>query len=276
MIERALPRWARRIALIFVSSALLGVTVNAQSVTKTLTLSPAGTTSGPYGLTGQTGQVVITAQTGRTILAFTVTGLRPNAVYTCWMNLDTSKPPFVTGASPTVAMDPETGTRAEVNGATPAAADNAGFVAGNGLDPNGFITDADGKAAFTKELNYDIFKDGVAPVVLRATASQTIGLAAATSSSPCVGSSTSSAAASVDSGYMRVFNTSTIANPPAVSPGFQVLDAKMKPRLVRGTVRGFSIVDHFDGLTHGHVAAGSSGCNETAARLSGTLANATP
>lgn len=279
MRSRTTNRWMFVGSLALASAVLFGGAVGAQSVKKTLMLTPPTTapTTGPYALPGPAaGQVVITSETGKTSLDFSVTGLRPNAVYTVWLTLDSSKPPFVLMSSPLAALDPVTGTRAEVQSASPAGPEDGGFTGGiGGLDPNGFITDASGKATFTKNLRFDILKEGVAPIVLSSKVTQTIPLAAATSTTPCAGSSTATLTVTVDAGYMRVFNTSLALNPPDTSPAFQLIDGVLKPRLVRGTVRGFAVVDHFDGLTHGHVASGSSGCGtETMSRLSGTLANA--
>ncbi len=232
-------------------------------------------TTGPYALTTTpAGQVAITVENGKTSLDFSVSGLRPNAVHTVWLNLDTTKAPFVPMSSPLVALDQETGTRAEVQGASPSGPEDGTFTAGiGGLDPNGFITDASGKATFTKILKFDVFQQGVAPIVLSSKVTQTIGVAAATSSTPCTGSSSDSMTVTIDSGYMRVFNTSTVPAAPAASPAFQVIDGILKPRLVRATVRAFSLIDHFDGLTHGHVPSGAP-CKETQSRLTATLANA--
>ncbi len=91
------------------------------------------------------------------------------------------------------------------------------------LTPNGFVTDANGDANFQIQLNYNIFQPGVSPVVLRPGATQTVAVAPA--SGTCVSSSTGALPSRIESGYMRVYNTSTVANLPATSPAFQVLDA---------------------------------------------------
>ncbi|MBI4469085.1 MAG: hypothetical protein HY650_07180 [Acidobacteria bacterium] len=258
---------------------MFGATASAQSVKKTLTFTPSsGPTTGPFALTTTpAGQAVITAESAKSTLDFSFTGLRPNAVYTVWLTLDSSKAPFVAGVSPTTAMDPVTGTRAQVVGATPCAADDAGYTDGNGLDPNGFVTDATGSATFTKILNYDIFAEAVAPVVLSDRITQTVEVAGA-NPNPCAGSPGAAFSSNIGASYMRAFETTKSAAQPAVSPSFQVIDAPLKPRLVRGTVRGFAIVDHFDELTHGRVSgsgsANSNPCGDTMSRMSGTLANA--
>ncbi|MCI0485327.1 MAG: hypothetical protein L0229_01875 [Blastocatellia bacterium] len=249
-----------------------------QADNRKLSLDPAGPGSGAFGLTGQTGDVRIMAKPDRTTLKFSLSGLTPNAVYGVWLVFDTSQPPFVPGSPPNfVAVDQATGTTATVYDFTPAAADDAGFTAGNGLDPNGFIVDGSGRAKFSIELNYNIFQQQVSPVVLRGGASQSLELSSA--ALPCAASSGSAFAAGIDSAYMRVFDTSTVANQPNVSPSFQVLDGPLKPRLVRATVRSIVVVEHFDGLTHGHIPAvsiGASSCGDFVGRLSGLLANATP
>src|SRR5262249_25767269 len=140
---------------------------NGQTATSELKLTATGLADGPYGLTGQSGRVtieVVEALETLTFLEFSVSGLKPNRVYTVCLLLDTTQAPF-SGPPPNfVATDQQTGTMADVFGFAPAAADNAGFTAGNGLDPNGFITDERGNAKFTIKLNYDIFQPMAAPV----------------------------------------------------------------------------------------------------------------
>lgn len=255
--------------------------IEAPSTKRTLALTAIGPAGGSFGRTGQSGVVVIKAKNGRTTLKYSVSGLRPNAVHGVWLILDTSQPPFVPGSSPLLAADSATGTTAAVFDFTPEAADDGGFTGGNGLDPNGFITDADGNANFTIELNYDIFQPAVAPVVLAVGTSQMVEVSSAFGSppGPCVGSSGSEFAAQLDSAYMRMFDTSRTASPPATSPGFQVTDAPARAKLVRANVKAVVVVDHFDGLTHGHlpgINVSGSGCGDFAGRLRGMLADATP
>jgi hypothetical protein len=259
-------------------SASLANEVTAKSE---LTLTATGLTDGPYGLTGQAGQVAIRVDTtGHSVLEFSVSGLKPNGVYTVWLELDTQKAPF-SGTPPNfVATDPQTGTTADVFGFAPAAPDNAGFTAGNGLDPNGFITDDSGNAKFTIKLNYDIFQTGAAPVVLRPGLIQAVPVSPDPESGLCTASDGSSFPSGLDTGYMRVFDTSTVADPPGVSPSYQVLDGQLKPRLVRGNVSGLIVAEHFDGLTHGHRPGlhignpAAAGCGDWEGRLQGDLADA--
>src|SRR5205823_12467984 len=94
----------------------------------------------------QTGQVVVTETTGGVTLQLTVSGLTPNTVHSFWQVFDTTKLPFITDAvlGLAVVTDTNLGTLAPVRPNTPAVDDRSGFTAGTGLDPNGFITDADG------------------------------------------------------------------------------------------------------------------------------------
>jgi hypothetical protein len=96
----------------------------------------------------------------------------------------------------------------------------------------------------------------------------------------CVASAGTNLPAPVDTGFMRVYDTSVIANLPGTSPAYQVLDGPVMPRLLRGTVVGFVVAQHFDGLTHGHRPGLNIGnpaattCGDWADRLSGALADA--
>lgn len=288
------------LAVLTLSLTLLATLVLAQQpftqdVQKNLAFQHDGNTSGIYGLNGQGGTVQITVENGHTTLDFSLSGLTPNAVHSVWLLLDSganpcggaNQPaclaPFVSCAGPQcVAIDAATGTKANVFGFTPAARDSAGFRAGNGLDPNGFVTDDDGNASFTIKLNYDIFQPGVAPTVLRPGDSQTLAVTfdSPTMGTTCVSTPGASFPARIDSAYMRVYNTSTVANLPSVSPSYQVLDEKGRPRLVRASVRAFEVIEHFDRLTHGHLPGfhvlnpAASACGDFENRLVGNLADA--
>lgn len=243
-----------------------------------LRLSQAGPTAGPFARGTQTGEVEIEVVGGRTRLEFMLFGLTPNAVHSVWLEWDTARPPFSGTGEDLLATDPQTGTTANVYAYTPAAPDNAAFTGGMGLDPNGFVADDSGNALFRLELNYDIFQPQAAPVVLRPGATQTVRVAS--SGGACVGSPEGALASRIDSAYMRVFNTSTVANLPARSPSFPVLSAPLRARLVRGAVREIRVVEHFDGVTHGHLRGVGSGqggnCRDHEFRFSGLLANAVP
>jgi hypothetical protein len=256
---------------------------NGQDRGRELILTATGVTEGPYGLASQAGRVTIKENNqGNSILEFSVSGLNPNRVHSVWLGFDTTSAPF-SGERPNfVATDPQTGTTADVYGFGPVAADSAGFTAGNGLDPNGFITDERGRAKFTIELNYDIFQEASAPVLLRPTLSQTVPVAPDSDTGRCTAwGGISSFLSWIDTGYMRVFDSSIVADPPEASPSFQVLDAQVKPRLVRGKVSAFTVAEHFDGVTHGHVPGrhigdpAALGCGEWEGRLGGNLADAT-
>ena len=250
-----------------------------QSAEATLTLLPDGASDGIYGHVGQAGAIQIATVNGTTKLDFSLSGLTPASVYSVWLLLDTAKSPFVPGSCPNcVARDPDSGVQSNVYGFSPAAADNAGFTAGIGIDPNGFVADDDGNAQFTIELNYDIFQPASAPLVLRAGTTESVAVMPMPGT--CVGLQTGDFPAAVDSGYMRVYDSSIVANLPGASPAYEVLDGKLKPRLVRGTVTGFEIAEHFDGLTHGHRPGlhignpAASTCGDWEGRLTGSLANA--
>lgn len=243
-------------------SRIIPIAQAEDEVEKTLVLAPEG----PANF-GQSGTVKIEVKNGHTSLEFSLSGLTPNSIGTAWEILDTTQAPFANDATlGRVAIDPLTGSKAAVTGSTPAAADNAGFTAGNGLDPNGFIVDALGNARFELELNYDIFQPGVAPVVLRPGATERSG---------CVLSSSGTVFNfPLDSAYMHVFGSFAS---PTTSPSFPVVDAPLKAKLVRANVARLVLVEHLDGLTHGHIPGQGvvgNNCGDHAARLSGALANA--
>ncbi len=315
--------WALALCL---SGLVIAHLANAQDdqggVQKVLVLkpSPDGFTSGPFGHTGQAGAIHISVEGGQTTLSFSLTGLTPNAVHGVWLLLDTGEvqmtdpvtgqtvnvcggtfsngtvqpachAPFISCNGPQcTALDPGTGTNGDkvnVYGFSPAAADDAGFKAGMGLDPNGFVSDGNGNANFTINLNYDIFAPAVAPTVLRPGVSQSLGVAFDAAGTTCSSSPplfiagvTAPFTARVDSAYARVYNTSTVANLPSVSPSYQLLDATGKPQLLRAGVRGFQLIEHFDRLTHGHVPGFhvanpmASSCGDFDNRLTGNLADA--
>jgi hypothetical protein len=263
--------------LIALAAFLFVVPAQAQVSEKTLTLGAAGPSSGPFGHTGQAGQVQIEASTNSTTLEVSVSGLTPNTVHTLWIGFETTQPPFAfDSAGNLIAVDPATGTTARVLAFTPGTAETSGFKAGNGLDPNGFITDSSGAAEFTIQLNYNIFSPAVGPVVLVPGTTQTVAVTVDANGN-CVASSSGTFMSAVDSGYMRVFDTSTVPSPPNVSPSFQLTNGQLKPRLVRGNLNLLAVLEHFDGLTHGHrpgVPISMSKCGDHAARLTGLLSNA--
>jgi hypothetical protein len=298
--------WALTFCISGLVSLVLAAPANPQDdqeeVEKTLTLQPNGIPGSMlFGHSGQGGVIRISVEEGRTTLQFSLTGLTPNAVHGVWLNLDSGAidpvanlcegsgqlaclAPFSSCNGPQcVATDPARGTPVNVFGFTPAAADDAGFTAGNGLDPNGFVTDADGDAHFTIKLNYDIFKRNVAPLVLRpgVTEGLAVGFDAFGTTCSSMPSVTPLYTARVDSAYMRQYNTSTMPNLPATSPSYQLLDASGKPLLVRASVRGFQLIEHFDRLTHGHLPGfhvanpAASSCGDFDNRLTGNLADAT-
>lgn len=234
--------------------AVAATDVNAGNVHDTLTLTAAGPSSGPHGLSGQSGSLDIKIRNGITKLKFSVSGLTPNAVHSAWLIFDTSKAPF-SGAGATLgATDPVTGTFALAFPSTPATADTSGFTSGVGIDPNGFLTDAQGAARFSKQIDYDITQSQAAPIVLRPAATQSVPEMDV--SGNCVTGGPS--ALGEESTYMRTFETSS--SPPY----FQQTNGPLVPKLVRGQILMFMLVEHFDGLTHGHVAGAPFGSATTA------------
>ena len=249
--------------------------VLAGNVQETLTLSAAGPSSGPHGLSGQSGSVDIKIRNGVTKLKFSVSGLNPNAVHSAWLIFDTSKAPF-SGAGPTLgATDPVTGTFALAFPSSPATADTSGFTSGVGIDPNGFVTGSQGSLRFLKQINYDITQPEAAPVVLRPPVTQLVPEMDA--SGNCVTGGPS--VLPEESTYMRTYDTS--GSPPY----FQQTNGRLAPKLVRGQILMFMLVEHFDRLTHGHVAGVPFGsattappgnaCGDWAPRLIGLLSDAT-
>ncbi len=150
---------------------------------------------------------------------------------------------------------------------TPAVADNAGFKAGTALDPNGFITDGDGKATFTVTLNYEITQPEIAPIVLTPL-TQTVKVEPLTGPGVCHAAPNSSFSSYIDSAYARKFDTSSS------TPSFQVHDGEHRAKLIRGTVASLVVVEHLDGFTHGHapgVMVAISGCGDHLGKLKGAL-----
>ena len=226
----------------------------AGTVHDSLTLTAAGPASGPHGLSGQTGSVNIKIRNGVTTLKFSLSGLTPNAVHSAWLIFDTTKAPF-SGAGATLgATDPLTGTFALAFPSTPATADTSGFTSGVGIDPNGFLTDAQGAARFSKQIDYDITQSQAAPIVLRPAATQSVPEMDV--SGNCVTGGPS--VLNEESTYMRTFLTS--GSPPY----FQQTNGALAPKLVRGQILMIMLVQHFDGLTHGHVAGAAFGSATTA------------
>jgi len=215
------------------------------------------------------GKVIVTVGSGGTTLIMKVSGLAPNAVHSLWELLDTTASPFVIDPvlGLTVVTDTNLGTLAPVFPVAPAAADNAGFKGGTGLDPNGFVTDSQGKATFIVKLNYDITKSQIAPIVL-APQSQTVQVQPVTGLGECTASPGSAYQSLIDSSYARSFDTSH------ADPSFQLTDGKYRAKLIRGTVANLVVVQHLDGLTHGHapgVMAEVTGCGDHLGKLIGTL-----
>jgi hypothetical protein len=242
------------ITFLVAASAAGATDVLAGNVHDTLTLTAAGPSSGPHGLSGQSGSVDIKIRNGVTKLKFSVSGLTPNAVHSAWLIFDTTKAPF-SGAGATLgATDPVTGTFALAFPSTPATADISGFTSGVGIDPNGFLSDAQGAARFSKQIDYDITQSQAAPIVLRPAATQSVPEMDV--SGNCVAGGPS--ALGEESTYMRTFETS------GAPPYFQQTNGPLAPKLVRGQILMFMLIEHFDGLTHGHVAGAPFGSATTA------------
>jgi|GEM_PF-6161570 len=215
------------------------------------------------------GQVVVTVENGHTTLVATVSGLDPLAVHSLWEKFDATAAPFITDPvlGLAVVTDDNLGTLAAVLPVTPAVADNAGFKAGTALDPNGFVTNGDGRATFTVRLNYDITQSEIAPIVL-APLTQTVQVEPVSGPGECKASAGSSFQSFIDSAYARKFNTD------GSTPSFQLLDGEHRAKLIRGTVANLVVVEHLDGLTHGHapgVMTAVSGCGDHLGKLIGTL-----
>ncbi len=215
------------------------------------------------------GTVVVTPANGGATLTVTVSGLTPNAVHSVWQLLDVTSAPFVVdpvlGLS--VVTDNNLGTLAPVFPASPAAADNAGFKGGTGLDPNGFVTDSKGTATITIKLNYDITKLQTSPVVL-APQTETVQVEPATGLGTCTASPGGNFQSFIDSAYVRKYDTSES------NPSFQLKDGNYRAKLIRATVANLIVVQHLDGLTHGHlpgVMAEVSGCGDHLGKLIGTV-----
>ena len=246
---------------LFVST--MGLVTNAQAATQTIILAALDGS-------GAAGTVVVTTGSNSTTLTLTVSGMTPNAVHSFWQKFDTTVSPFITDPilGLVVVTDDNLGTVAPVFPVGPAAADNAGYTAGTALDPNGFVTDAQGKATFTITLNYVITKSLISPIVL-APLTQTVQVQPVTGAGTCTASPGSTYQSFIDSAYARKFDTSKVAE-----PSFQRKDSKYRAKLIRGTIASLVVVEHLDGLTHGHapgVMTAVSGCGDHLGKLAGTL-----
>jgi hypothetical protein len=282
MTRRAVRCSAAAIALtVLFAFAVTGpvAPVRGQGFQSTLIFLPAGPTTGLFARTTQTGDVEFWGEESRrTTLEFTLFGLTPHGVHSVFLDLDPARAPLSGVAPDCVATDPATGTRADVYCWTPAAPDNAAYTSGVGLDPHGFVADERGNAQFRLQLNYDIRAPQSAPLVLRLGVTQTVGVAPA--SGMCTGSRDANFVSRIDSVFMRAFDTATAAVHPARSPSFPLLQAPAQVRLVRATVRGFFILEHLDGVTHGRVIGqgvagpGDGPCGDHVRRLRGDLSAA--
>ena len=242
----------------------MGMVTNAQAGTQTITLAALDGS-------GAAGTVVVTTDSKSTTLTLTLSGMTPSAVHSVWQLFDATAAPFIIDPvlGLAVVTDDNLGTLAAVFPVGPAAADNAGYKAGTGLDPNGFVTDAQGNATVTIKLNYDITKSQIAPIVL-APLTQTVQVQPVTGAGTCTASPGSTFQSLIDSAYARKFDTSK------AEPSFQRKDAKYRARLIRGTVADLVVVEHLDGLTHGHapgVMAELGGCGDHVGKLIGAVAH---
>jgi hypothetical protein len=235
---------------------------NAQAGTQTITLAALDGSAAAE-------TVVVTTDSKSTTLTLTVSGMTPNAVHSLWQLFDPTAPPFIVDPvlGLAVVTDDNLGTLAAVFPVGPAAADNAGYKAGTGLDPNGFVTNAKGMATVTIKLNCDITKSQISPIVL-APQTQTVQVEPVTGLGTCTASSWSTFQSLIDSGYARKYDTSKS------EPSFQLKDSKYRAKLIRGTVADLIVVEHLDGLTHGHapgVMAEASGCGDHVGKLIGAV-----
>lgn len=245
-----------------------------------LRLQPAGPMVGTFARTTQTGDLEIWIDDrGRTLLQFALFGLTPRGVHSVFLDLDPTQPSLSGVAPDCVAVDPQTGTGADVYCWTPAAVDTAAFTSGNSLDPHGFVADDRGNALLGIQLNYDMTQPQVAPLVLRPGVTQTVRVAP--SAGLCTGSAGGSFVSRLDSAFMRAFDTTTAANHPATSPSFPLTESSHRTRMIRGTVRGLFVLEHLDRVTHGRVIGqgvagpGDGPCGDHVRRLRGELSQAT-
>ncbi|HZQ69095.1 MAG TPA: hypothetical protein VFA68_11305 [Terriglobales bacterium] len=251
--------------VLYLLVAVMSVVPNAHAGTKQ-TITLAALDGG-----NASGSVVVTPANRGATLTLTVSGLTPNAVHSLWQLMDVASTPFVVDPvlGLAVVTDHNLGTLSSVIPVSPVSADNAGYKGGTGLDPNGFVTDSKGTATVTIKLNYDITMLGTAPVVL-APQTQTVQVEPATGLGPCTASAGSVFQSLIDSGYARQYDTSQSA------PSFQLKDGKYRAKLIRGTTVNLIVVEHLDGLTHGHlpgVMADVIGCGDHLGKLIGVVAH---
>ena len=113
----------------------------------------------------------------------------------------------------------------------------------------------------------DLERNALAPIVLTPQ-TQTVQVEPVSGPGECKASAGSSFQSFIDSAYVRKFDTASS------TPSFQVLDGEHRATLIRGTVFALVVVEHLDGLTHGHapgVMTAISGCGDHLANLLGVL-----
>src|SRR5437763_2771830 len=166
-------------------------------------------TLAPLDGSNASGEVNVTVENGHTTLVAKLSGLTPHAVHSLWELLDSTAAPFITDPvlGLVVVTDDNLGTLAPVVFVTPAAAENSGSKVGTGLDPNGFVSDGDGKATFTVKLNYEITQPEIAPIVLTPL-TQTVKVEPVSGPGECHAAPNSSFSSYIDSAFARNFDTS--------------------------------------------------------------------
>ncbi len=154
-------------------------------------------------------------------LTVKVQNARPHTLYTIWLD-------FKSRATGELSEDYPLDKGALGRGVAPAFASTAGVTAGIGIDPNGFVTNNNGRKNFRAKLDYRILDSGASPVV---------------------GGELSMQGTNRIGGYwLRQYSID-----PAIAPSVQEVHPYTGlPLLERATVQGITIQYHPDYITHGH------------------------
>lgn len=148
-------------------------------------------------------------------------GANPETLYTVWND-------YRNRATLQLADDYPLDEGALPRGVAPTFPTTAPVTAGLGLDPNAVITDREGNATLTLNLDYSLLKPGASPVVGVSLAMQGLNR--------------------VGGGWLRVYDED-----PNDVASLQVTDSTNGlPLVQRSTAQGITIVKHPDKVSHGH------------------------
>lgn len=154
-------------------------------------------------------------------LEIKVDNARPNTLYTVWLD-------FKSRATGLLSADYIAINGALGRGVAPAFASTAGVTSGMGVDPNGFVTNNNGKKKFKVKLDFEMLEAGASPVVGEELSMQGMNR--------------------VGGYWLRQYGTD-----PQTGASLQLVDPYTDlPLLERATVQGITVQYHPDLISHGH------------------------